>query len=260
MTLRQTLYVGDDCLHHCGLGFGQCGSHHNTRVLRVYAVSVFRPSPVFPTGCGPLRLSPSGQLGDPEVCSSVPPSSVRRIRLSVMWRTVRAIQLSPYRAGLAGRPGTRLPVPPAFPTGSCPLWLSPSGQSMTQESPFALLLTASRMQYCVPRRTVSLHPAQASRRPCDGPVSSHTTCWLYDTAPKSMPLRGREHQWNKATAICHTFSIDSSVVLVPRHRREVCPLARRVMWPRPRAQPVSTPLQGGLRFFPPLYPHCRWLA
>src|SRR5215831_20046201 len=107
---------------------------------------------------------------------------------------------------------------------------------------------------------VSLHPAQASRRPCDGPVSSPTTCWLYDTEPKSMPLRGREHQWNQATAMCNTFSIDSSVVLVPRHRREVCPLARRVMWPRPRAQPVSTPLQGGLRFFPPLYPHCRWLA
>jgi hypothetical protein len=38
---------------------------------------------------------------------------------------------------------------------------------------------------------VSLHPAQASRRPCDGPVSSDTTCWLHDTAPKSMPLRGR---------------------------------------------------------------------
>src|SRR5256885_6451679 len=38
---------------------------------------------------------------------------------------------------------------------------------------------------------VSLHPAQASRRPCEGPVSSRRTCWLYDTAPKSMPLRGR---------------------------------------------------------------------
>src|SRR2546425_6872064 len=42
-----------------------------------------------------MRLSPSGKLGDPEVYSSVPPSSVRRIRLSVMWRTVQAIQLSP---------------------------------------------------------------------------------------------------------------------------------------------------------------------
>src|SRR5215472_848592 len=76
---------------------------------------------------------------------------------------VRAIQLSPYRAGLAGRHGTRLPVPPAFPTGSCPLQLSPSGESMTQESPFELLLTLSRMQHRVPRRTVSRYPAQAFR-------------------------------------------------------------------------------------------------
>src|SRR5262249_33198975 len=75
---------------------------------------------------------------------------------------------------------------------------------------------------------VSLHPAQASQRPCDGPVSSDTTCWLHDTTKKSMPSRGREHQWNQATAICNTFCIDSSLVLVPRHRREVSPLARRV--------------------------------
>src|SRR5262249_28318778 len=142
-----------------GLGFGQSGSRHNTRVLRVSAVSVFRTSPVFPTGCGPLRLSPSGKLGDPEVCSSVPPSSVRRIRLSVMWRTVQAIQLSPYRAGLAGRHRTRLPMSPAFPTCSCSLRLSPSGKSMTQKSPFELLLTASGIQHRVPRRTLSPHTA-----------------------------------------------------------------------------------------------------
>jgi hypothetical protein len=113
---------------------------------------------------------------------------------------------------------------------------------------------------------VSLHPAQASRRPCEGPASSHITCWLYDTGRKSMPIsapwgihgqlarslsnRGREHQWSKATDICNTFSTDSSDVLVPRHRREVSSLARRVM-----LQPVSTPLQGGIRFFPPPYPH-----
>src|SRR5262249_799058 len=72
---------------------------------------------------------------------------------------VRAIQLSPYRAGLAGPHRTRLPMFPAFPTGSCPLQLSPSGQSMTQESLFELLLTLSRMQHRVPRRTISLHPA-----------------------------------------------------------------------------------------------------
>jgi hypothetical protein len=40
------------------------------------------------------------------------------------------------------------------------------------------------------------------------------------------------------------------MVLVPRHRREVSPLSRRVI-----LQPVSVPLQDGLRFFPPLYPH-----
>src|SRR2546427_7515215 len=76
---------------------------------------------------------------------------------------------------------------------------------------------------------VSLHPAQASQRPCEGPVSSKTTCWLHDMRQTSMPLRGREHQCRKATVICHTFCIDSSMLLVPRHRREVCALARRVM-------------------------------
>jgi hypothetical protein len=42
---------------------------------------------------------------------------------------IQAIRLSPYRAGLAGRHLQRLPVAPAFPTGSFPLRLSPSGQS-----------------------------------------------------------------------------------------------------------------------------------
>ena len=129
MTPRKTRCAGDDCRHRGGLGFGQSGSHHDTRVLRVYAVSVFRTSPVFPTGCGPMRLLPSGELGDPEVFSSLPPSSARRIWLSVMWRTVQAVELSPYRAGLAERHPQRLQMTPAFPTCSCPLWLSPSGQS-----------------------------------------------------------------------------------------------------------------------------------
>src|SRR5262245_35511948 len=102
---------------------------------------------------------------------------------------------------------------------------------------------------------VSLHPAQASQRPYAGPVSRHHTCWLHDTRRKSMPLRGREHQCDTATIICHTFCVDSSVILVPRHRREVCPLARRVMLPKALAQPVSAPLPGGLRFFPPPSPH-----
>ena len=79
----------------------------------------------------------------------VPPLEIR------IW----AMQLSPYRAGLAGRHCTRLPVTPAFQTCSCPLRLSPSGKSMTQESPFELLLTVSRIQHRVPRRTVSRHTA-----------------------------------------------------------------------------------------------------
>src|SRR3989440_2926347 len=48
---------------------------------------------------------------------------------------------------------------PACPTCSCPLRLSPSGKSMTQEFPFELLLTGSRMQHRVPRRTLSPHTA-----------------------------------------------------------------------------------------------------
>src|SRR5262249_27070437 len=42
---------------------------------------------------------------------------------------IQAMQLSPYRAGLAGRHLQRLPVTPASPTCSFPLRLSPSGQS-----------------------------------------------------------------------------------------------------------------------------------
>src|SRR5215510_14692108 len=72
---------------------------------------------------------------------------------------VQAVSLSPYRTGLAGPHRTRLPMSPAFPTCSCPLGLSPSGQSMTQESPFELLLTQSRIQHRVPRRTLSPHTA-----------------------------------------------------------------------------------------------------
>src|SRR5262249_55594642 len=152
-----------------GLGFGQSGSRHNTRVLRGYAVSVFRPSPVFPTGCGPLRLSPSGKLGDPEVCSSVPPSSVRRIRLSVMWRTVQAIQLSPYRSGVAGPPHTRLLLSPAFQPCACPLALSGPGQAVASESS-ALNSGLLWRQFtpCVTWRTVSLHPAPQCCAPCHG--------------------------------------------------------------------------------------------
>ena len=84
---------------------------------------------------------------------------------------------------------------------------------------------------------LSPHTAQASQRPCEGPVSIRRTCWLHDTRRWSIPFRGREHQWNKATDMCNTFCTDSSVLLVTRHQRDVCPLARRSMLPH-----GSTPL------------------
>src|SRR6516162_9638733 len=67
-------------------------------------------------------------------------------------------------------------------------------------------------------------------------------------------------RWEAAPAeesavICIAPLIGSSRSLVHPHRREVSPLARRVM-----LQPVSVPLQDGLRFFPPLYPHRPGLA
>jgi hypothetical protein len=52
-----------------------------------------------------------------------------------------------------------------------------------------------------------------------------------------------------ATVICHTFCIDSSLVLVPRHRREVCPLARRVMLPKSGATRIH-PIAGRPSLFP----------
>jgi hypothetical protein len=50
---------------------------------------------------------------------SVPPLAIE----------IQAIELSPYRTGLAGQHLQRLPVFPASPTCSFPLRLSPSGQS-----------------------------------------------------------------------------------------------------------------------------------
>ena len=53
----------------------------------------------------------------------------------------------------------------------------------------------------------------------------------------------------RATDICNTFCIDSSLVLVPRHRREVCPLARRVMLPKSGATRIH-PTTGWPSLFP----------
>ena len=52
-----------------------------------------------------------------------------------------------------------------------------------------------------------------------------------------------------ATVICNTFCIDSSLVLVPRHRREVCPLARRVILPKSGTTRIH-PITGRPSLFP----------
>src|SRR5215475_2439899 len=64
-----------------------------------------------------------------------------------------------------------------------------------------------------------------------------------------------EHNPLSLLGTCHAMALRKLNDPVHPHRREVSPLARRVMW-----QPVSVPLQGGLRFFPPPYPHRRWLV
>src|SRR5215475_11585022 len=71
----------------------------------------------------------------------------------------------------------------------------------------------------------------------------------------SLSRGGRQHQQKSPPSFASPPLIGSSRSLVHPHRREVCPLARRVTLP-----PVSVPLQDGLRFFPPPYPHHRWLA
>src|SRR5437867_4985259 len=75
---------------------------------------------------------------------------------------MQAIQLSPYRTGVAGRSPTRLRAAPAFHPCSCPLLLSDSGKVVASQS-FALNFGHLWWQFtrCAPRRTVSLQAAQA---------------------------------------------------------------------------------------------------
>src|SRR5499425_1574674 len=73
---------------------------------------------------------------------------------------VQAIQLSPYRSGVAGPPHTRFLRSPAFQPCACPLALSGPGQAVASE-PSALNSGLLWRQF-TPRvtwRTLSLHPA-----------------------------------------------------------------------------------------------------
>ena len=79
---------------------------------------------------------------------------------------VRAMQLSPYRVGVAGLCHTRLLTSPAFQPCCCSLALSGLGQAVASESS-ALNSGLLRRQFlpCVTWRTVSLHAAQALPTP-----------------------------------------------------------------------------------------------
>ena len=79
---------------------------------------------------------------------------------------VQAIQLSPYRAGLAGRYPTRLPMAPASPTCSCPLWLSPSGKSDDPEA--SLRTSPDCVRDSAPRPAAHGFPAYGSYLGCLG--------------------------------------------------------------------------------------------
>ena len=70
---------------------------------------------------------------------------------------VQAIQLSPYRSGVAGPPHTRLLLSPAFQPCACPLALSGPGQAVASESS-ALNSGPLRGQFtpCVTWRTLSI--------------------------------------------------------------------------------------------------------
>src|SRR5215475_12746796 len=73
---------------------------------------------------------------------------------------VQAIQLSPYRSGVAGPPHTRLLRSPAFQPCACPLALSGPGQAVASES-FTLNSGLLWRQFtpCVTWRTLSPHTA-----------------------------------------------------------------------------------------------------
>src|SRR5881296_3549884 len=77
---------------------------------------------------------------------------------------MQAVELSPYHAGLAGRNHTCLLVPPAFPTCSCPLWLSPSGESDGPE--VSLRTSLDCVKDSVPRTAAHTFAAHGSSTCC----------------------------------------------------------------------------------------------
>src|SRR5512135_1382324 len=82
---------------------------------------------------------------------------------------IQAMQLSPSRAGLAGRHLQRLPVTPASPTCSFPLRLSPSGQS--DDPGASLRAPPDCVRDSTPRSTAHPLDSSGSYHPTNGRAS-----------------------------------------------------------------------------------------
>src|SRR5216683_7714038 len=90
---------------------------------------------------------------------------------------VQAIQLSPYRSGVAGPQHTHLLLLPAFRPCACPLALSGPGQAVASES-YALNSGHLWWQFlpCVTRRTLSAHTALHPRSCSRGVPRDQSAC------------------------------------------------------------------------------------
>ena len=87
-----------------------------------------------------------------------------------------------HRQGMPGAP---------FPVGLCTLRVMHPVMPQPRTTSWGAAESGKRHGFrpllSEPDVHVSLHPAQASHRPCEGPVSRETTCWLHETAEPSIP-------------------------------------------------------------------------
>jgi hypothetical protein len=107
------------------------------------------------------------------------------------------------------------------------------------------------------REVGSPHRAQASRKAIAGPADvNHIDFTILICGQLAF---AEERTSLTAAAICFLSYVGLSDSLVTRHQMEVCPLSREVMSPRRCcAQPLSAPLQSGIRFFHPPIPAIPW--
>src|SRR6266849_212129 len=198
------------------LDFKQCSFHHIMQVLRVCAFCAFSSPPAFPPCSCPLafrhqvrrltsRISSESYPGDQECVANCHGAG----EFTCVHHTVHPAP-SPPDAG-------RYTVPSRFgcQSGDCGYvvrghWTArylaavPRRILLMEQQVWSLLHARqstlrprvagrlrsrdySRLLASEPDVKVSLHPAQASQRPCDRPVSGHATRWLHDTRRKLMP-------------------------------------------------------------------------